>query len=323
MIHLADGDVIKIVVVPVRLNSVFHAFLGEIAGVEIFTQIGACGLSAALMEVIHRSSIAGNADGWWISDADHGKAVELPSVAVIKSAEITIGRCLRRIDAKEGMKYRVESYGNDNNLYHVTVSQVNQTSLGNARYFPFTQLTFDCDYAGGITSSNRVTATQFFYDPSNGNLTNKIEYGEVSGFNPTNTGGFAFTDVNTADTRSYNTHYTAIGTYIVDHPDKTTLTDSGNNVIQETDFSYNSPSGTLATKLTRIASSYLATNSYGYNSYNLVSSKTDPVGVQTTIIFLRFGLQHLSGEHHGWRQPSPPRPVTTHGQDWKRASPIR
>ena len=187
--------------------------------------------------------------------------------------------------AKEGMKYRVESYGNDNNLYHVTVSQVNQTSLGNARYFPFTQLTFDCDYAGGVTSSNRVTATQFFYDPSNGNLTNKIEYGEVSGFNPTNTGGFAFTDVNTADTRSYNTHYTAIGTYIVDHPDKTTLTDSGNNVIQETDFSYNSPSGTLATKLTRIASGYFATNSYGYNSYNLVNSKTDPVGVQTTISY--------------------------------------
>ena len=111
------------------------------------------------------------------------------------------------------------------------------------------------------------------------------KYGEVSGFNPTNTGGFAFTDVNTADTRSYNTHYTAIGTYIVDHPDKTTLTDSGNNVIQETDFSYNSPSGTLATKLTRIASGYFATNSYGYNSYNLVSSKTDPVGVQTTISY--------------------------------------
>ncbi|MFZ0826939.1 MAG: hypothetical protein WAO02_05915 [Verrucomicrobiia bacterium] len=79
--------------------------------------------------------------------------------------------------AKEGVPFRLETYGNDNNLYHVTVNQVNQASLGNGRYFPFVQLTFGFDCPGG---SN--TVTQFAYDVSNGNLTNKIAYGLVTGF---------------------------------------------------------------------------------------------------------------------------------------------
>ena len=97
--------------------------------------------------------------------------------------------------AKEGMAYRVETYGNDNNLYHVTVNQVNQASLGNGRYFPFVQSTFECDYpavAQPIESRQR----KFVYDTSTGNLTNKIVYGEVTGFNPANVGNFSFTDAN-------------------------------------------------------------------------------------------------------------------------------
>ena len=188
--------------------------------------------------------------------------------------------------AKDGMAYRVETYGNDNNLYHVTVNQVNQAGLGNARYFPFVAATFECDYPAGSSSTPRITATKFGYDQTTGNLTNKVEYGEVSNFNPTNVGSFSFTDANAADTRIYNTHFTPIGAYIVDHPDKSTLADINNNVIQETDNTYNSPSGTIATKLTLISPGYYATNSYGnYNSYGLVGLTTDPVGVQTTITY--------------------------------------
>src|SRR5208282_5355260 len=111
-----------------------------------------------------------------------------------------------------------ETYGNDNALYHVTVNQVDQTSLGNGRYFPFTTLSFDCDYPGGGTA--KVTATDFNYDTSTESLTNKLEYGLVTGFNPASVGSFTFTDADSTDNRNYNSHYTAIGTYIVDHPDK-------------------------------------------------------------------------------------------------------
>ena len=119
-------------------------------------------------------------------------------------------------------------------------------------------------------------------------MTNKIEYGQVNNFNPTNVGSFSFTDADTTDTRYYNTTYAAISgnSYIVDHPATAILADGNNNTVQETDFSYNSSSGTLAAKLTRISSGYYATNSYGsYTSYGLVGSTTDPVGVQTTITY--------------------------------------
>ena len=187
--------------------------------------------------------------------------------------------------AKAGMAYRIETYGNDNELYHVQVNQVDQTSLGNARYFPFTTATFDCDYPGNGTP--KVTATQFAYDTT-GNVTNKIEYGQVNNFNPTNVGSFSFTDADTTDTRYYHTTYAAISgnSYIVDHPATAILADGNNNTVQESDFSYNSSSGTIAAKLTRISSGYYATNSYGnYTTYGLVGSKTDPVGVQTAITY--------------------------------------
>ena len=188
--------------------------------------------------------------------------------------------------AKAGMAYRVETYGNDSNLYHATVNQVNQASLGNGRYFPFVQLSFDCDYPGGGTP--KVTASQFAYDTSTENMTNKIEYGQVTGFNPTNTGSFSFSDATNADTRYFSTIYAAISGngYILDHPDTISLSDSGNNIIRETKSTYNPFSGTIATKLTRIASGYYATNSYGnYSSYGLAGLTTDPVGVQTTITY--------------------------------------
>ena len=188
--------------------------------------------------------------------------------------------------AKRGMACRIETYGNDNELYHVQVNQVDQASLGNARYFPFVTLTFDCDYPGNGTP--KVTATDFAYDTTTGNLTNKIEYGQVNNFNPTNVGSFSFQDADGTDTQYHNTHYATISgnSYILDHPATVNLTDTNNNVIQETDYSYNSPGGTIATKRVRISSGYYATNSYGsYNSYGLATLTTNPVGVVTKITY--------------------------------------
>jgi len=186
--------------------------------------------------------------------------------------------------AKQGMEFRTESYGNDGNLYHVTVNQINQQSLGNGRYFPFVQLTFECDSDPGTT--NRVTATKFAYDLNNENLTNKIEYGEVTGFNPASVGTFSFTDVTAADNQVHNSVYASLSgnSYIVDHPAKVNLTDNSGNVVREEDYTYDSSSGNPITKLTLITSGYYATNSLGnYNTYGLVGLITDPVGVQTEL----------------------------------------
>ncbi|MGA2279421.1 MAG: RHS repeat-associated core domain-containing protein [Verrucomicrobiota bacterium] len=188
--------------------------------------------------------------------------------------------------AKSGMAYRVETYGNDNKLYHVKVNQVDQTSLGNGRYFPFTTLTFDCDYPGNGTP--KVTATDFACDTTTGNVTNKIEYGLVTGFDPSSVGSFSFSDSDGTDTQFHSTHYATLSGngYILDHQDDVTLTDTNKNVIQETKYTYDQSSGAIATKLTRISSGYYATNSYGsYTSYGMVGTTTDPVGVSTSITY--------------------------------------
>jgi len=188
--------------------------------------------------------------------------------------------------AKSGKAWRTETYGNDNELYHVQINQVDQTSLGNGRYFPFTTLTFDCDYPGNGTP--KVTATDFAYDNGTGNLTNKVEYGLVTGFNPSSVGSFSFSDADGTDTKFHNTHYATLSgnSYILDHEDDVTLTDTNKSVIQETKYTYDQSSGAIATKLTRISAGYYATNSYGnYTLYGMVGTTTDPVGVQTTITY--------------------------------------
>ncbi len=197
--------------------------------------------------------------------------------------------------AKRGMAYRVETYGNDSLLYHVVVNQVDQTNYNNStRFFPFISQTFEYDYPGGGTA--RTNGTTFVYDTTTGNLTNKTDWGEVTGvnFNGINTPS----DVNPADTRYYQYKYASIGYsttypspwgtfYITDHPGTNSLTSdsAGASVVQQTQYTYNS-GGTLATKLTRISASNYATNSYGnYTSYGLAGLKTDPVGVQTAITY--------------------------------------
>jgi len=188
--------------------------------------------------------------------------------------------------AKSGMIYRTEDYGNDGQLYHVQINQVDQFSLGNGRYFPFTTLSFDCDYPGGGTP--KVTATDYAYDQTTGNLTNKVEYGQVTGFSPSSVGSFGFSDANSADNRYYNTSFASISgnSYIVNHVADDDLLDLNNNVIQETKNTYNVSSGTLATKQVRIASGYYAVSGFGgYNSYGLVAFKTNAVGVVTEITY--------------------------------------
>ncbi|HEX5221852.1 MAG TPA: toxin TcdB middle/N-terminal domain-containing protein, partial [Verrucomicrobiae bacterium] len=186
--------------------------------------------------------------------------------------------------AKRGMPYRIETYGNDTNLYQVFVSQVNQTNVGAGRWFPFVQQTFNYDYPGGGTP--RITATRFAYNFATGNLTNQIVYGEVTNVNLTSLSAPA--DVDAADTEYHHATFAAIAgnTNILDHPDTTKLTSdaTGTNIVRERKFSYNANSGTVETELNRICPGQYATNRFDeYDDFGLPTRTTDPVGVQTKI----------------------------------------
>lgn len=192
--------------------------------------------------------------------------------------------------AKKGMAYRIETYGNDTPtavLYNVVVNQVDQTDLGNGRRFPFVKQTFNFDYPGP-----KATATKFVYDNTTGNLTKKVLYGEVTGWNLTS---YTFTtDVVPADTQYHHISYAPISgnTYILDHPDTLKLTsdDAGTlaNTLQETKYTYNGPynfsSGTTYEVKTRICSGTYAVRTFNqYDSYGLPDITTDEVGVQTKV----------------------------------------
>ncbi len=185
--------------------------------------------------------------------------------------------------AKRGMPYRIETYGNDTNLYHVVVNQVDQFGLGNGRWFPFVQQTFNFDYPGGGTP--RITATRFAYHLGNGNLTNQIAYGEVANVNLTSLS--APTDVDASDTQYHHTSYAVLGnTNILNLPDTIKLTSdaAGSSIVREQKFSYNPASGTLALELNRICAGQYATNAYPeYDDYGLAVLSVDAVGVQTKI----------------------------------------
>ena len=185
--------------------------------------------------------------------------------------------------AKRGMPYRIETYGNDANLYSTVVNQVDQFSLGNGRWFPFIQQTFNYDYPGG--GIPRVTAVRSAFNLVTGNLTNQIVYGEVSA--PNLTSLTAPTDLDAADTQYHHVSYAALSnTNILDHPDTIKLTSdaAGSAVVQEQKFTYNAASGTVATELNRICAGQYATNRFEeYDDYGLPTRTTDAVGVQTKI----------------------------------------
>ena len=194
--------------------------------------------------------------------------------------------------AKSGRAYRTESYGTDGLLYKMVINQVDQTNIGSStypRYFPFVSQTFDYDYPGG--GSPRIAGSKFVYshtatDAKIFNLTQKVLWGEVANVDLTSIA--APTDVVTSDTKTNVTTYSTLSGngYILDLPDTADLVDSGNNVIQETKYTYDQTSGVALSKRTRISAGYYATNSYGnYNTYGLVGQTTDPVGVQTTITY--------------------------------------
>ena len=114
---------------------------------------------------------------------------------------------------------------------------------------------------------------------------------------------FAYTDADTTDTRQNHTIYAPISgnNYILDHPGTNNLTDVNNNVIQETRYLYNGYSGTTPPNSPALPPAIMRPTAIGYNTYGLVSLKTNAVGVVTEITY-DSTLQHFPGHDPTPRQ---------------------
>ena len=133
--------------------------------------------------------------------------------------------------AKIGEAYRTENYDPSNNLYAKQITRWGQLALGNNRYFVAASSTLSAQYDG--SANHRDKAESYTYDPTYGNLTQKMNYGEVSG---NDDGTFSDIGSDLASTSiSYATNTTA---YIVGLPADELTQDQGSNKVRETRHYY-------------------------------------------------------------------------------------
>ncbi len=181
---------------------------------------------------------------------------------------------------KLGMEFRRDTVGSDGQEYKLVLNRVEDASLGSGSHFGYVSQTLALDYPAGNTNTYRATARQFARDLSNGNLTNTVNFGEVSNVV---VNGQTFTDV-AGDTVYQATAYAALAnTNILDLPQHVLLTtDSSNlNVLRETLYTYDGNTGNLLQQLDRMCPTCYVTNTYAYDAYNNRTSATNEAGIVT------------------------------------------
>lgn len=178
---------------------------------------------------------------------------------------------------KVGMEYRTDLYGTNGSPYSTTLNQVDEYS-NQLQHFAYIGQTIDVEYPGA-SNPYRATARQSFYNLSNGNLTNQIEWGQVTNFV---VNGQTFTDIGN-DTIYDNIVYASLNNNIVDKPSSITYsTDSaGDNILRQTNYTYDSNSGNLLQELAMICPGSYRSNTYTYDSYDNEHTATDPAGITT------------------------------------------
>lgn len=185
---------------------------------------------------------------------------------------------------KVGMEYRQDTIGSNGNPYQLVLNQVNETVLTGGQHFAYVTTNIEIDYPA-TSSAYRATARQYYYNLSNGNLTNETDCGAVGSVN-TQTEGF--TNI-PGDTVYHLTQFATLSnTNIVDRPGTITVsTDSaGNNILRQETFTYDTTTAAnLLTKNYLICPGTYRTTNYTYNGYNNVQTETDPVGIVTTTTY--------------------------------------
>jgi len=176
--------------------------------------------------------------------------------------------------AKRGMPYRVETIGTNGQIYHVTLSKVEEIAQTGEAAFAYVSQRVEMDYEG--TAAYRATATQFLPDTSNGNLLTESRLGEVTGVDAA-----AGTFVNPGPKLYVHTSYTNIGN-IRGRPVQIKITsDAGGtdaNRLQESRMGYDAR-GNLADKKVWHNGPFTSVLHNTYDNYGNVFTSVDAKGV--------------------------------------------
>jgi RHS repeat-associated protein len=164
---------------------------------------------------------------------------------------------------------------------------------GNGRGFLKLTQKIDSSYDGN--ASHKDEAETYVYDDTNGNLTGKTQWGEVTGSNDG-----TFTDAGNdklATTISYASNPTL---NVIGLPSQETTLDQNSNKVKESKYYYDTLALGSADKgnLTKEENWKSGTNyinaQKSYNSYGLVAQETDPRGKVTTYAYDSYNLYPVS-----------------------------
>ena len=191
---------------------------------------------------------------------------------------------------KMGKAYRVEKYDRSGNLFEKTINKWDTaTSTTSVAGFAKLSQTIRSTYDG--YSSHKDKAESFTYDNLNGNLTQKIEWGEVSGsddgtLTDTSTDKF-ITDITYASSPTSSVRVAV---------SQSTVSDQATSTVKQARFYYDSLASGIVDKGNQtkeenwVTSTTYISRQTSYNSYGLVATSTDPRGKITSYIYDGFNL---------------------------------
>jgi RHS repeat-associated protein len=176
--------------------------------------------------------------------------------------------------SKIGKTYREEFYDNVGKLYKLTINKWDRHEIDSERNFVKNILTLSYTYDGGL--DHRDIAEGYVYDNSNGNLKEKIEYGEVSASD-----FGSFVDIGN-DKKSTNYSYAQDPNgVIIGMPDTIQTKDYLSNKVSESRLYYDNQSlgfvlkGNKTQDSNWVAGSIYSDTNYQYNSYGLIDYTYD------------------------------------------------
>ncbi len=184
---------------------------------------------------------------------------------------------------KIGKPYRVENYDNAGNLYKKVINRWDSFNLGGNAAFVKLASSTEMDYDG--LGTHKDLAESYTYDNTTGNMTQKVQWGQVNA----NDDG-TFTDTGTDDFTT-NISYATSTTGVIGKPYDATVTDHNSNKAKETRSYYdnlalgNASVGNLTKQEDWKTGTTYVNVQNTYNSYGLVTQHLDERGKATNLIY--------------------------------------
>ncbi len=185
-------------------------------------------------------------------------------------------------DSKIGKIYRVEITDSTDNIYAKKISKWENYGLGSGN--DFVKLTRSTEFAYDGDSDHKEKSSTYTYDNTYGNLTQIVDYGEVSGSDDG-----TFTDSGTDDFTTTIDYASNTGAYILGLPKIETVTDHSATKVKESKYYYDAQAygsvnkGNLTKQEDWKTSTTYVTSQKTYNStYGTLASDIDQRSKTTT-----------------------------------------